>query len=184
MPRFKSLPNLILTKISFSDHAQPAMGWSLIQAEVFPLALTAGNLLLLYSPTKQKVHVHRGGTAVPCHTKGSWSPAACLQQGLITHAKSITWGQMYSIHLQNVPPCPTVCNLGNFLRQTSYLWCNFFVLFPRFGFFFSLAFKPCKLLVSTAPYGMDFPCVTTSCVNRHILLCALLAAFIWCPWYL
>lgn len=90
MPRFKSLPNLILSKISIPDHAQPAVGWSLIQAEVFPLALTAGSLLLLSVPTKQKVYIHRGGTAVPCHTKGSWSPEACLQQWLITHAKSIT----------------------------------------------------------------------------------------------
>lgn len=88
MPRFKSLPNLILSKISIPDHAQPAVGWSLIQAEVFPLALTAGSLLLLSVPTKQKCT--STGTAVPCHTKGSWSPAACLQQWLITHAKSIT----------------------------------------------------------------------------------------------
>lgn len=105
MPRFESLPNLIFTTISLPEHAQPAMGQSLIQAEVFPLALTAWSLLLLSAPTMQKIYVHRGGTAVSCHTKGSWSPAACLQQWLITHAKSIAWRQMYS---DTSPKCSPV----------------------------------------------------------------------------
>lgn len=181
MSKFKSLPNLILRKISIPDHAQLAVGWSLIQAEVFPLALTAGSLLLLSAPTKQKVCVYRGGTAVLCHTKGSWSPAACLQQWLITHGKSSTWRQMYS---NTSPRCSPVSHNLQFrglseVDLVSLLHFSFF-----FHTLFFAVFKPCEHVVSTSSCGKDFHSVTTYCVNRHILLCAFLAAFIWCSWYL
>jgi len=67
VPSFKSLLDLILSKISTLIVQNQTWDGACSKAWVFPLA---GSVLFLSVPTQQKVHVHKAGTAVLCQTKG------------------------------------------------------------------------------------------------------------------
>lgn len=130
MLRFKALPNLIWGKniylwsctVSYGTEPDPRLGCSLWHW-----------LQLLSALTKQKVRVHRGGTAVLYQTRGLWSPAAYLQLWLIVHAqeRASFEGKCILIWLPNTPQPPTIYTLGTSWDKPS-IFAEFFFFFQTF----------------------------------------------------
>ena len=76
MPRFRSLPNLILSKISIPDHAQSAMGWSLIQGLGVPSGTDCWESAAPFCPHQAKSACAQGRNSCAVSDQGLVEPSS------------------------------------------------------------------------------------------------------------
>lgn len=120
MPRFKSLPNLILSKISIPDHAQSAVRQSLIQGLSVPSGTDCWESAAPSCPHQAKSACAQGRNSCAVSDQGlvELSSLSPMMADSACTAKSVIWRQMYSDTSPKCSPGLPQFVLGDFLRQT------------------------------------------------------------------